>query len=124
MRIASRDNFILASNQLKKFSNNVIFVPGNHEIGTTNDKDSKLSVNIDTIKIIGIKTNIIYLSVKIGLLIKLYIIGNIYEEIKSINKSKNFLELSKNLFFNLNIKKIIVNKYIKPIIFEPKNLEK
>jgi len=45
VKVASRNNFIIASNQLKKFSNNVIFVPGNHEIGTI-DKDFKLSVNI------------------------------------------------------------------------------
>jgi len=36
VRVASKDNFILAIEQLKKFSNNVIFVPGNHEIATIN----------------------------------------------------------------------------------------
>ena len=45
VRVASRNNFVLVSNQLKKFSNNVIFVPGNHDIGTI-DKDFKLGENI------------------------------------------------------------------------------
>ena len=45
VRVASRSNFVLVSKQLKKFSNNVIFVPGNHDIGKI-DNDFKLGTNI------------------------------------------------------------------------------
>ena len=38
VRVASRNNYALAFNQLKKYSNNVIFVPGNHEITSMNYK--------------------------------------------------------------------------------------
>ena len=49
MRVASRNNFALASNQLKNFSNNIIFVPGNHEIGVMKD-DLKLDIFLDQFK--------------------------------------------------------------------------
>jgi len=45
VRVASKKNFVLAFNQLKKFSNNVIFVPGNHEIGQI-DKNFTPTINI------------------------------------------------------------------------------
>ena len=49
VRVASRNNFALASNQLKNFSNNIIFVPGNHEIGVMKD-DLKLDIFLDQFK--------------------------------------------------------------------------
>ena len=47
VRLPSRQNFILASKQLGKFSNNVIFVPGNHDIGYNY---SKLDIFLERFK--------------------------------------------------------------------------